>query len=309
MTPPSGMAGTDGMQAPFANGGADQGAMAQTAVPTDNGPQLIWKAPASWTKAPDKPMRKATYTVAVAGGTAELSVTAFPGDVGGELANLNRWRGQVKLAPVDAATAETSLQRFQVGELAVTVADYRGADGNDLLGAIIPFSGGTWFFKFTGPHAAIESLKPAFNAFLQTIQQQKEPTLGWDIPNSWLRQPEQPMRKAVYSVPTPSGAAEFSVASFPGDVGGELANINRWRGQLKMAQVDAPEAEKSLIRTQVGSVQVTVADLQGGDGNDILGAIVPFGGSTWFFKLTGSHAAVQSQKAAFSAFVASLKQT
>jgi hypothetical protein len=35
-------------------------------------------------------------------GKAEVTVSAFPGDTGGLLANLNRWRGQIGLEPVQA---------------------------------------------------------------------------------------------------------------------------------------------------------------------------------------------------------------
>ena len=87
---------------PAAPAGAAGAAMASTPVATTAGMALTWKAPANWQSKPATSMRKATYTIAGDGAEAELAITAFPGDVGGELANVNRWRGQLKLPELTA---------------------------------------------------------------------------------------------------------------------------------------------------------------------------------------------------------------
>ena len=87
-------------------GGAPAGSgntMANTAVATAGGPGLTWSAPAHWKPKSGSAMRKGSYTITGEGGEADLAISAFPGDVGGELANLNRWRGQVQLPPVSEA--------------------------------------------------------------------------------------------------------------------------------------------------------------------------------------------------------------
>src|SRR5687767_4515345 len=54
---------------------------------------FTWKLPAGWTEKPNtQPMRYAT--LAAADGT-DVSISAFPGTAGGNLANINRWRAQV----------------------------------------------------------------------------------------------------------------------------------------------------------------------------------------------------------------------
>lgn len=155
---------------------ADGGTMASSAVPTAEGQGLVWTAPSDWKAQPAKAMRKATYLTPGPGGVgAELSVTAFPGDVGGELANLNRWRGQISIPPLAAGDVEAAVSRFRQGNLDVTVADFPNpaADGKEILGAIVPFQGGTWFFKLMGPKAAVQAQKEAFLTFIKTV---KEPT-------------------------------------------------------------------------------------------------------------------------------------
>lgn len=144
--------------------------MANTAVPTADGAGLAWTAPAAWQSKVGSAMRKATYTVPLDGGASgELAVTAFPGDVGGETANLTRWRGQLSLPAASEAELAATLSRFDVGNLKVTVCDFANAEQR-LLGAIVPFAGGTWFFKLTGPAAPLAAQKSAFVAFLKTLK-------------------------------------------------------------------------------------------------------------------------------------------
>lgn len=150
------------------------GAMADTAVATASGPGLTWIAPAHWTAKPGSAMRKGSYTIKAAGveGEADLSITAFPGDVGGELANVNRWRGQVQLPPIGQAELAAATQHIDRHGLHVTVVDLTGSGANaqNMLGAIVPLNGSTWFFKLLGPAAIVAKEKAAFTSFLETIK-------------------------------------------------------------------------------------------------------------------------------------------
>ncbi len=147
--------------------------MASTAVPTADGAGLAWTAPAGWKQKPAGPMRKATYLIPVpSGGEAELSITAFPGDVGGELANVNRWRGQVQLPPIGDSDLSSQVQRLDKNGLQFGIVDCAGTgqDPQRIVGAFVPFGAATWFFKVLGPDAATESVKPAFLSFLETVK-------------------------------------------------------------------------------------------------------------------------------------------
>jgi hypothetical protein len=160
------------LPAAAAGPGADQApgaAMAGASVPTAAGADLVWQAPSTWETRPPGAMRKATYGVP---GPAELSVTAFPGDVGGELANVNRWRGQVGLPRLEAADLEASVTRVEANGLAFTVIELTpsSAGANGILGAIVPFGASTWFFKLTGPVPALRASKADFLAFLHTVR-------------------------------------------------------------------------------------------------------------------------------------------
>ena len=56
---------------------------------------VTYQTPESWTEYPPSSIRKANFKINNTSGTAEVSVTVFPGDVGGALVNINRWRQQI----------------------------------------------------------------------------------------------------------------------------------------------------------------------------------------------------------------------
>ena len=148
------------------------GDMANTAVATASGAQLGWTAPAAWTAKPAGAMRKGSYTVKGDEGEADFAITAFPGDVGGDLANLNRWRGQLSLPPLNQSDFAAATEHVDHNGLHMTVVDILGTGDKPqrILGAMIPHGGATWFFKLTGPAALVAREKPAFTAFLATIK-------------------------------------------------------------------------------------------------------------------------------------------
>ncbi len=149
-------------------------AMAATAVPTNDGAALTWTAPATWKPKAASAMRKGSYAVpGEAGVEADFSITSFPGDVGGELANLNRWRGQLQLPPVGDADLATAVTRREFNGLQFGVVDLagNGATPQRILGAWTAYGGATWFFKLgAAPGALVEKEKTAFLDFLASVK-------------------------------------------------------------------------------------------------------------------------------------------
>lgn len=75
------------------------------------------------------------------------------------------------------------------------------------------------------------------------------PAQPWTVPDGWTEDPEpRQMRLATYLAPDPGGPVEVAVTRFGGRVGGELANINRWRGQLGMPPIVEADLEAALVR-------------------------------------------------------------
>jgi hypothetical protein len=148
--------------------------MNDTAVATATGAELTWTAPANWQVKAASSMRKGTYTISGDGGAmAELAITAFPGDVGGTIANVNRWRGQLGLPALPDAAVSAELTRVEAHGLTATLVDFTNPSASPpqrIVGAMIPFGEATWFFKLLGPDAVVAGAKPAFLEFLQTVQ-------------------------------------------------------------------------------------------------------------------------------------------
>lgn len=333
-----------------ASPGAGMAGSGGLAVASTEAGGLTWTAPSTWKARSGSAMRKGSYTVGDDGGpTADLAITAFPGDVGGDLANVNRWRGQVSLPPITAAELPAALTTLPVPGLDVKVVDLAGGTPDApvrMLGAIVPFGGATWFFKLTGPDALVAKEKPTFLAFLQTVKVSTQPLgaptnalpatsvetppaaalppppdmastavktargpgLKWSAPAHWQEKQASSMRKATYVITNAKGTAELAVTAFPGDVGGDLPNLNRWRGQLSLPPVEEAQYAAAVTRFKVNELAVTVADITGPGENPtrLLGAMVPYAGSTWFFKLTGPAALVADEKPAFLAFLQTL---
>ena len=138
------------------------------------GNALTWTAPATWQAKALSSFRKGSYSVPGEGAAAgDLAITAFPGDTGGLFANVNRWRGQIGLAPVAEAQLESAIQRLDVNGFKIILFDAAGtANGQPmrLLGAMVPHDGQTWFFKLTGPEALVAKEQASFRDFLNTIK-------------------------------------------------------------------------------------------------------------------------------------------
>ncbi len=130
------------------------------------------KLPAGWSVGPENAMRKATWIVAGPDGSkAEVAVTVFPGNVGGLTANVNRWRGQIGLAPASGDEIAASAKPAKVGGIESQRFVMASTDGKKGLDAVMtPHKGATWFFKMSGDAAAVADNGAALVAFLAESQ-------------------------------------------------------------------------------------------------------------------------------------------
>lgn len=131
---------------------------------------LRWDAPQGWTELPGSGMRLATLTPP--GGGAEATVVALPGDVGGALANVNRWRGQIGLPAFDEAGLAKSRATIRSSVGPVTVYDFtsEGTKKTRVVAGTVSSRGRMWFFKLSGDAEAVAAARPAFTAMLGGIR-------------------------------------------------------------------------------------------------------------------------------------------
>lgn len=280
-----------------------QGMPAQT---QSNESHVEWAAPDDWAEVETtSTMRIATFK---APNGLEVAITAFPGDVGGLLANVNRWRSQVGADPVTEDTLEQAIERQS--DSGIIVVDVAG-DSSRLLGAIINVGDGqTWFLKSTGSSEEITPIKDDLISFAKSFKvhdhASHSPTATpsssdaqstppqWTPPAEWeVEKDHSSMLLAAFH--SESGA-RITISQLAGDGGGVLANVNRWRGQLGIPVAMDVEA-LGLETIGKGS---TMVDLVSPDAdNRMMAAMVPIGAQTLFFKLTGSQEAVGAETQRF----------
>jgi hypothetical protein len=110
--------------------------------------------PAGWRAIQPGPMQAAKFAVPDQGAAkAEVSVSVFGSDTGGPLANINRWRGQVGLDPVDEAGL-AGITKPIPGLEGSILADF-SKENRRMVGAIVPRAGRWWFYKLLGDADAV----------------------------------------------------------------------------------------------------------------------------------------------------------
>jgi hypothetical protein len=132
--------------------------------------------------------------------------------------------------------------------------------------------------------------------------------LKWTLPKGWTETPGSGMRYATLNPPGP-GKAEMSVVVLPGAAGGEMANVNRWRGQIGLPPLedDALAATRKTVPSKAGAVAVydftSLGDVKT---RMVAGLLATADGNTWFFKLMGNAEPVAKAKPAFMKYLESL---
>jgi hypothetical protein len=142
-----------------------------TAVSAEEIPTPAWTVPTGWTKLEQqKPMRYATFTAGEGATAVEVVLSTFPGDVGGLWANVNRWRGQVALAPIPQEQLAANVTPFEVPGFTGNTMRLKG-EAQHMLGAVIKDTKNerTWFVKVIGTPAAIDAQEAAFLAFAKSF--------------------------------------------------------------------------------------------------------------------------------------------
>jgi len=266
-------------------------------------PAVHWQKPDGWEEQPGKSMRVGSFLVTGSEGRkAELAVTTFAGDVGGDFANVNRWRGQIQLPPITEAelpAAITSLNlpagHFQLVDLVSTDALLDGKYKARILGAWLKQPERTWFFKLAGENDLVGAQRETFLAFLRTVEfppagVPAEPAantnnlpvpapittksisagpapdagLSWTAPSTWTPKPLGRMRRGSYSINSVNGTeVDLSITMFAAASNPLLENINRWRRQLSLTPIAEAQVNETTTAIANGDLKFTVVDLPG----------------------------------------------
>ncbi len=132
-------------------------------------PEMTFSVPDGWAPGPLKPFRRISWNVSADGQSAEMYISQAGGDVS---ANINRWRGQAGLPPLnDPAELQKTIEKIDIGGVAGDMVVLKSNDpAKSMLGAIVVQGGSNWFFKMTGPAAATQGQQDAFRSFLASVK-------------------------------------------------------------------------------------------------------------------------------------------
>ena len=275
-----------------------------------------WNVPEGWTELPGDTNRFATFLLpATSGKPLELTVTALQmranGDLNGYLAaNVNRWRGQMGLADTEDLELSKSLEQFPL----------TGSGGQKLVAYFVDFEGtlksDKKMSRFPANHPPIGKDRPGNIGEKQGPQMPPvRPRLGnspepkpltYTVPEGWQPGELKVMRRAAYEVRDGDKRIDITISTAGGS---QLMNVNRWRGQVGLAEVTQAELDGLLQPITVGGIKGYYARMVGPaeQGQSILAAAVDRGGITWFFKLWGDSTLVAKEQQHFETFVKSVK--
>lgn len=341
--PGGAMPGTPAMPAgadPHAGLTPEQLAAAGGAPPAQ---QVTDSPPAHWKKLPASAFLLVKYqTQGEGAATTDITFSSLRTAPGSLLSNINRWRDQLGQPALDDAAVKalpTVKTTFGDGVLVEIEGLAPGADANKdgrMVGIIAEQGPTAWYFKMRGNAALTTKEKEHFITWAQSLKATEAPAspptaapaapvpaspphapaapapaaggaLTWKLPDGWTASPNPGARYATITIPGPNDTkAELAITKFPGDVGGDLANVNRWRGQIGMEPVDAAALAPLVTKITAGPKTIQLVDCSGPNVRCAAGW-VRHGAETWFFKLTGPDALVGAEKAKFAAFLESVR--
>jgi hypothetical protein len=272
--------------------------------PPDSKPS--WTLPSGWKELPGREMRFATIQIAAERKPLELSVIPLPS--GGQdqqkyvLDNVNRWRQQLNLPAISASDLANTTKTLKVDGHEATLVSLVGKGSGQMGGApFAPFAGGSKG-SLPADHPPVSSANSSASATASTTSGD----LKYEAPSEWTPGKPNAFSLAAFKVVEGDKQVEITVSTAGGDL---LANVNRWRGQVKLPPIDATELSK--VATKIGTLgstgdYVAIVGPDSANRETILGVQADAGGRTWFVKLKGDSELAAREKPRFESFVKSL---
>jgi hypothetical protein len=255
---------------------------------------IAWTVPEGWRQELGREERYATFRIEAEPTPLEVTVVALGREAGSLKANLDRWRGQIGLPPVQEEEIGKLTKEVDIHGVKATLVDMTGTS-TGRTGRMPPFAGKRAPFLEGQRGAAAR------------------PALKYQTPPGWKEDPSpRAPRIASFETTERDQSAEVTVTVFPGDVGGLRNNVIRWRDQVGLPEASDAEMLKDVKKIEAAGSTGDYLDLVGpGTGGQkttrMLAVSLPHDDHTWFFKMTGPAELVGKQKAAFEAFVKSVK--
>jgi hypothetical protein len=303
-------------------------------MPADLPPsaETVVTTPPNWEPQPLSQMRQASFLVkGDNGAVADVSFVSLGSAAGNVLENVNRWLSQLGQPPITEQKLGEMAQRLHTSLGDVTIVDVAGLPDNAdpardgrIIAAMVTTANATLFFKMRGNADLAEAQKGDFIKWVAGVcdaqtqagpqqvaagapQTTSAPPIKWTTPEGWTEVPPSSMRYASFSAPAEDGGKiDISIVTFPGDGGSDADNVNRWRGQMGLAPVDANAVTSQVTALKTEDTTFSTTDIAG-DKTRTIAAWTRRDGHVWFFKASGSNAAVEKEKPNFVKFIESVR--
>lgn len=171
-------------------------------------------------------------------------------------------RGIVVLLLVGGCGPDPQVERFSIP---------KPIPPDQMLAAMVWRDGSAWFYKVTGPNAAVREQAEAIEKFVGEVRY--DPSTGqptWDSPPGWRTRFATPgdIRYATVEIETSGAPLTLSVIQLPLPAGAEtrdfeLSNVNRWRGQMGLPAVDLAQLDNVVTRRKFGDAESIVVRIEG----------------------------------------------
>ena len=134
--------------------------------------QVSWVAPKHWKELPSSDgIRTASFEITKNNQNASLTITSFPGQTGGLLQNINRWRTQLSLEPITLKKISSIVSTKSTPSIEYDLIKLNNPKQNSAMTvAIIRHQGKSWFIKLTGDLKLVNQEINTFEAFLETMK-------------------------------------------------------------------------------------------------------------------------------------------
>lgn len=260
----------------------------------EGGNNPVFDVPPGWTKGQGNKDRFASLKLPEENGGHEATVISLSGSGGSTLANINRWRDQLGLSPIEEKDLASNTQEKVVAGQKVILFDATGP--GKVGGTRMP------------PFASSKNAPPVENRpGPEKSAESKMAMTGLEvkIPTGWKEVAPKPLSVKTYQ----AGPAEVTIIPLPENAGGPVANINRWRTQVELSELppDKVLSEAQTIATVSGNALVVDLGGQGKEPKRIIAAILPRAKMTWFVKMTGPSEGTAKEKDRFLALIRELK--
>lgn len=326
------------------------GAATETATQAPEVPErLVYETPQGWQPGPVGGMRKAAFVIERDGKKVEITAIDLIARASALLPNVNRWRGQIQLGAMTQEQMEESIEEIEVAGVKGHYVELFGPENDGqqqaILGVVVSRGGRAWFFKLFGDAELAKEEKERFKNFVTSVKftatagpegapagaaaaakagasmpaskkgATKPPArpsalLKYTAPDEWTSEQVSGMRKAAFRIVDGKKAAEVTVIDLSVAAGGLLPNINRWRGQIELADVTQQQLDSQLQTIQVDGQEGQYVELMGPQDVErplaILGVVVLNSDRSWFFKMIGDTELVTREKDRFEQFVKSV---